>query len=88
MALSKFVCVFTTPESTYLRQKLFAVAGLCDLAMASVVYMYFRRADTPQTSRGDAVAATWIFRGDESQRRRGRDVDLPRRRVAATLPRE
>mmetsp|Transcript_34416 Transcript_34416/g.103708 ORF Transcript_34416/g.103708 Transcript_34416/m.103708 type:complete len:156 (-) Transcript_34416:27-494(-) len=40
MALSKFVCVFTTPESTYLRQKLFAVAGLCDLAMASVVYMY------------------------------------------------
>ena len=28
----------------------------------------------PRTSRGDAAAATWIFRGDESRRRRGRDV--------------
>ena len=25
-----------------------------------------RRADVPQTSRGDAAAATWIFRGHDS----------------------
>ena len=31
-----------------------------------------------ETSR--ATAGTWIFRGDESRRRRGRDVDSPRRR--------
>ena len=37
-----------------------------------------------ETSRGDAAAATWIFHGDESRRRRGRDVDIPWRRVAAT----
>ena len=36
------------------------------------------------TSRGHAAAAPWRFRGDESRRRRGRDVDLPWRRVAAT----
>ena len=29
-----------------------------------------------ETSRGDAAAVTWIFRGDESRRRRGRDVSL------------
>ena len=34
-----------------------------------------------EKSRGDAVAATWICRGEES---RGRDVDMPRRRAAAT----
>ena len=33
--------------------------------------------DLPKTSRSDAAAATWIFRGDESRRRRGRDVDIP-----------
>ena len=38
---------------------------------------HVRRADVPQTSRGDAAAATWIFREDESRRRRGRDVDIP-----------
>ena len=44
-----------------------------------------------ETSRGDAAAATWIFRprtwifrGDESRRRRGRDVDILWRPVAAT----
>ena len=26
--------------------------------------VYFRRADHPQTGRGDAAAATWTFRGD------------------------
>ena len=46
---------------------------------------YVRRADIPwETGRGDAACATWIFRGDESRRRRGRDVDLPWRRVEAT----
>ena len=36
-----------------------------------------RRADSSLTRRGPAAAATWIFRGDESRRRRGRDVDIP-----------
>ena len=40
-------------------------------------------ADIPRTGRGDAAAGTWIFRRDESRRRRGRYVDIPRRRVAA-----
>ena len=35
-------------------------------------------------SRGDAVSATWRFRDDESRRCRGRNVDIPWRRVAAT----
>ena len=39
-----------------------------------------RRADRPQPGRGDAAAATRIFRGDEPRRR---DVGIPRRRVAA-----
>ena len=38
---------------------------------------HVRRADLPRTGRGDAAAATWIFRGDESRRGRGRDVDIP-----------
>ena len=37
--------------------------------------------------RGDAAAATWIFRGGASRRRRGRDVNIPRGRVAAAAPR-
>ena len=38
---------------------------------------YFRRVDSSRTGRGDAAAATWIFRrGDESRRRRGRDADF------------
>ena len=54
---------------------------------------HFRRAElrktgrgdaAASTGRGDAAASTWIFRGDESRRRRGRDVDILRRRVAAT----
>ena len=36
----------------------------------------FRRADLPKTGHGDAAAATWIFSGDESRRRRGCDVDI------------
>ena len=44
---------------------------------------HVRRADIPQTSRGDAAAGTWIFRGGESRRHRGQDVDSPWRRVAA-----
>ena len=37
--------------------------------------VYFRRAEIPQTGRGDAAAATWMFRGDGSRRRRGYDAD-------------
>ncbi len=40
MALNKLIAVFTTPESTFLRQKLFFTYGLCDLAMAIVVFQY------------------------------------------------
>ena len=45
---------------------------------------YFRRADIPQRSRGDAAAVAWIFRGDESRRRRGRDADIPWRPARAS----
>ena len=38
----------------------------------------------PRTSRGDAAAATWMFREDESRQRRGCDVDIQWSRVAAT----
>ena len=41
------------------------------------------RGNSVETSRGGAAAATRIFRGDESRRRRGYDVDIPWRRVAA-----
>ena len=47
--------------------------------------MYFGRAELPNTSRGDAAAATWLFRRDASRRRCGRDVDISWRRVAAAL---
>ena len=36
---------------------------LFSIKMATLVY--FRRADLPLMNRGDAAAATWIFRGDE-----------------------
>ena len=39
--------------------------------------------DVSRSSRGAAAAGTRIFRGDESRRRRGRNADIPRRRVAA-----
>ena len=38
---------------------------------------YFRRAVVLQTGCGGAAAATWIFRGEKSQRRRGCDADVP-----------
>ena len=44
---------------------------------------YSCRADMPQMGRGGAAAATWIFRGDESRRRRGCHVNILRRRDAA-----
>ena len=37
----------------------------------------------PRRGRGAAAATTWIFRGHESRRRRGNDVNIPRTRVAA-----
>ena len=43
------------------------------------IYQCVRRADISPTNRGDAAAATWIFRKDESRRRRGRDLDIPQR---------
>ena len=49
-----------------------------------VQHWYVRRAGIPQTGYGDPAAATRIFRGDASRRRRGRDADIPWRRVAAT----
>ena len=48
-----------------------------DELLDSLGAAYVRRADTPQTGRGDAAATTWIFRGDGSRRRRGYDVDIP-----------
>ena len=36
----------------------------------------FRCVDIPKRSRGGAAAATWVFRGGESRRRRGCDVDI------------
>ena len=47
-----------------------SVAAVCGYGSAQ----YVRRADVPQTSRGGAAAATWIFRGDERKRRRGFDA--------------
>ena len=43
---------------------------------ASKAIGYFRRADMPQTCRGDAAATTWISRGDEARRRRGWHVNV------------
>ena len=37
-------------------------------------------------SRRPAAATTWIFRGDESRRRRVRDVDIPPRPVRRYTP--
>ena len=51
--------------------------------LAGAVGLYVRRAELPLMNRGDAAAATRIFRGDETRRRHGCDVDIPRRRVAA-----
>ena len=60
----------------------------------TLLEQYVRRVDMSLMNRGDAAAATWIFRGDEmtraprgrfsdeSRRRRGRDADIPRRRDA------
>ena len=43
----------------------------------------FRRADILQTVRGAVAATTWIIRGGGSRRRRGHDVNISWRRVAA-----
>ena len=60
----------------------FVAEGLVDAVCA---HSYVRRADVPKASRGDAAAATWLCRGDESRRRRGCDVDHPC--ITATTPR-
>ena len=47
---------------------------LAEALTHTCVQMYFPRAThSVETSRRDAAAATWIFRGDELRRRRGRD---------------
>ena len=48
-----------------------------------ITFSHFRRADTLQAGRSAAAAAARTFRGDRSRRDRGRDVGIPRRRVAA-----
>ena len=45
---------------------------------------HFRCADISRTDRGDAAAATSIFRGDEARRHRRCDVDIWSRHGAAT----
>ena len=70
------VCIIWTFASVLVQRV--ERAGVSPFALT-----YVHRADTPQTNRGDAAAATWIFRGELSRRRRGRDVDIPRRAVAA-----
>ena len=52
---------------------------LCVARGAGGAAAYFRCADIPRMSRGDAAVGTWIFRGNESRRRRGWDVDIPRK---------
>ena len=49
----------------------------------SYIPTYVRRADLPPTNRGGAAAPTWLFLLGESRRRRGRDAEIQRRRVAA-----
>ena len=50
---------------------------------ASLAYFcLFTYRDPRGEGRGGAAAATQTFRGDGLQRRRGYDVDIPRRRVA------
>ena len=41
-----------------------------------------RRGYSVEADRGAAEAATWIFRRGGSRRRRGCDVDIPRRRAS------
>ena len=49
--------------------------------MATGVTSYERPARNSKPGSDAAAAATWIVPGDESRRRRGRDVDSPRGRV-------
>ena len=42
-----------------------------------------QRGYSVETSRSDAAATTWLFRGDKTRRPRGYDVDIQWRRVAA-----
>ena len=45
-----------------------------------------RRGCSAETSRGDAAAATWMFRGDESRPRRRRGEDAGRPSAGTTKP--
>ena len=55
------------------------IAG-CDTFMRYGV-LHVRRADLPLVNRGDAAAATWIFRADGPRRRH---ADIPRRSARAS----
>ena len=46
-------------------------------------YVCGPRQNETEMSRGAAAAATWIFRREESRRRRSRKLNIPRERVAA-----
>ena len=48
-----------------------ALASTADLTLRAVLL------ESVETGRGDAAAATWIFRGDGSRRRRGRELGSP-----------
>ena len=69
-----------TPVDTTCGPPLTPVRGTNSTGPAPPI-LYFRRADTPLMNRGDAAAGTWIFRGAESQRRRGAASDRQRRRA-------
>ena len=61
---------------------------LCELQLNTAKMIQAKKtkgAPARVESRCDAAAATRRFRGDESRRRRGCDVDSPWRRIAATL---
>ena len=58
------------PSSNPLRQVLDAVGESPEWRQYDEWTMCVRRAEIPKTDRGDAATATWIFRGDESRRRR------------------
>ena len=61
----------------YFAADLYEEATRRDPARCGRAHWYFRRAELPKTGRGDVAAATRIFRGDGSRRRRGRDADIP-----------
>ena len=90
------LCTADVAEAQYLTYALRAAGFSCEFEQPWAGrdgFMCVRRAELSLMTRGDAAAAAWIFRGDESSRlprgysvetsRRGCRVDIPWRRVAA-----